>query len=93
MVLRHLAELLSEVIGSLYEIEDQIKIEQPHELCKQFIDSGNQTQVVAALNIYIGMFDKLFQEFMEVKEELMTIFKATLSSEDSEIAVHGLKAV
>lgn len=93
VVIKHLADLLSEVIGSLYEIEDQIRLEEPHELCKGFIESGTQVQVIAALNIYIGMFEKLFEQFMEVREELVTVFEQTMGSDDTEISFMGLKAL
>lgn len=92
VVMPHLANLLSEIIGSLYEIEDQVRMHEPHELCKQLIESGNQIQVLAALNIYIGMFDKISEQMMEVRKDLLTVFNATLSSEDHEISFHGLKA-
>ena len=93
IVMPHLANLISEVIGSLYEIEDQIRLSQAHELCKQFIESGAQVQVLAALNIYIGIFEKLFEEIIEIKEDLITIFNVTMNSQDTEISFMGLKAL
>jgi hypothetical protein len=93
ILLPHLANFLSEIIGSLYEIEDQIHMNEPHNLCKQLIDSGEQHKVLAALNVYIGMFDKLFEQMIEIKTDLITVFRATMSSEDHEIAFMGLKAI
>ncbi|CAI2375801.1 unnamed protein product [Moneuplotes crassus] len=93
IIIPHLANLLSEIIGSLYEIEDQIRLTETHELCKRFIESGAQTQVLAALNIYIGIFEKLFNEIISVKDDLITIFNVTMASEDTEISFMGLKTL
>lgn len=93
ILLPHLSSFLSEIIGCLYEIEDQIHMDEPHELCKQLIDSGEQIKVLAALNIYIGMFDKLFEQMIEIKKDLITVFTATMNSGDHEIAFMGLKAI
>lgn len=93
IVMPHLANLTSEIIGSLYEIEDQIRLTEAHELCKQFIESGNQVQILAALNIYIGIFEKLFDEIMKIKDDLITIFNITMNSDDMEVAFMGLKTL
>lgn len=88
----HIANLMSEIIGSLYEIEDQVHKQEPHELCKKFIESGEQMHVLAALNIYMGMFEKLFEELLEYKADILKIFQFTMGHSDTEIALKGLQA-
>lgn len=93
IVIPHLANLVSEIIGSLYEIEDQIRLTKAHELCKTFIETGAQAQVLAALNIYTGIFEKLFDEIIKIKDDLITIFNLTMNSEDHEVSFMGLKTL
>lgn len=93
IVMPHIANLLSEIIATLYELEDQVHSSQPHELCKKLIESGEQMHVLAAMNIYIGLFDKIAEYMLDFKEDIMKVFEFTLTHQDPEIVFKGLQAI
>lgn len=85
-VVNAISELLSEIIGSMYELESQCWMEDPHELCKSLIESGTDMHVSAALKIYIGMIDKIYEPMFEYKNDLIKVFEVTLSNPNLDIA-------
>ena len=91
-VINALSNLISEIIGSLYELEDQVRWKEPHELWKELIDKQNSVNIIAALNIYIGMFDKIAEQMMKYKNDLMKVFQFTIGYSDKEVALLGMKA-
>jgi hypothetical protein len=93
IVMVHIANLFCEVIATLYELEDQVHKTQPHELCKKLIESGEQMHVLAAMNIYIGLFDKIAEYMLDFKDDLMKVFEFTLTHQDPEIVFKGLQAI
>ena len=92
-VINAVANLISELIGSLYELEDQVRDKEPHELWIELIKKEDPVKVMAALNIYIGMFDKIAEQMMQYKTDLMEIFQLTIGATNNEVAFLGVKAV
>ena len=92
-VVNAISELISEIIGTMYQLESQVWIEEPHDLCKQFIESGEDVYISAALKIYTGMFDKVAEQMMvEYKNDLLKVFEVTLVNENLNVAFLALKA-
>lgn len=92
-VVNAIAELLSEIIGTMYMIESQVWMEDPHALCLTFIETGVDMYISAALKIYVGMLDKIAEPMLDYKNELLKIFEGAMAHENLDIAQLAVKAL
>lgn len=91
-LLHKLSNLLVEIAGSMYEENEEVW-QDLLNLVFQFVNSANDIQVDAALQIFNGLFSYIIDHLIKYKSDLIGIFKSTLNHANLDIKLASLQAV
>ena len=88
-----MSNLLVEIAGAMYEHEDEAIWQDLLNLVFEFVNSDNNIFVDSALQIFNGLFSYIIDHLNKFKNDLIGIFKKTLTHTSLDIRLAALQAV
>ena len=92
-VMHKICNLLVEVAGAIYEYENSAIWQDLLNLLFTFVNSNNELQIDAALQIFNGLFSYIMEHLVKYKDDLMGIFQQTMGHANLDIRLASLQAV
>jgi hypothetical protein len=90
-LIHKIGSLLVEVAGAMYEENEEVW-QELLGLVFQFVNSENDFQVDAALQIFNGLFSHIIDHLVKFKSDLIGIFRKTLGHASLDIKLAALQA-
>lgn len=91
-LIHKISNLLVEIAGAMYEHENEAIWQELLNLVFEFVNSDNILFVDSALQIFNGLFSYIIDHLNKFKQDLIGIFKKTLTHQSLDIALASLQA-
>lgn len=92
-LIHKLSNLLVEIAGGMYEYDNEKIWQELLNLVFDFVNSENNLHVDAALQIFNGLFSYIIDHLNKFKDDLLVIFRKTLTHQSLDIRLAALQAV